>query len=169
MEREFEHQVRAARTLRIIFPTVFALSFLILYLTYSDLAGAALMMLTVSEALAGGAFFMFLFPNIMHGWEPEQTAKTPWSTKGGMSSQLVPTLVRTTGELDQSMSFAVHSSADDVEPASGTEPSENPKKSSKKALPTVIADKAFEIESPEPQLNFFLLPSPSGRSMSCGW
>ena len=66
---EFEHQVRAARTLRFVFPVVIALIFLILYLTYRDLADACLMMLTVPEALAGGAFFMFLFPKIMQGWD----------------------------------------------------------------------------------------------------
>jgi Cu(I)/Ag(I) efflux system membrane protein CusA/SilA len=65
---EFEHQVRAARTLRIVFPAVIALIFIILYLTYKDLADASLMMLAVPEALAGGAFFMFLFPKIMNGW-----------------------------------------------------------------------------------------------------
>src|SRR5439155_857545 len=59
---EFEHQVRAARTLRFVFPVVIALIFVILYLTYKDLADAALMMLAVPEALAGGAFFMYLFP-----------------------------------------------------------------------------------------------------------
>lgn len=66
---EFEHQVRAAKTLRIVFPIVILLIFVILYLTYNDLADAALMMLAVPEALAGGAFFMFLFPKIMNGWD----------------------------------------------------------------------------------------------------
>jgi Cu(I)/Ag(I) efflux system membrane protein CusA/SilA len=65
---EFEHQVRAARTLRFVFPVVIVLIFVILYLTYNDLADAALMMLAVPEALAGGAFFMFLFPKIVQGW-----------------------------------------------------------------------------------------------------
>ncbi|MBS0262416.1 MAG: efflux RND transporter permease subunit, partial [Planctomycetes bacterium] len=65
---EFEHQVRAARTLLFVFPTVLVLIFVILYLTYRDLADAALMMMAVPEALAGGAFFMFLFPKIMQGW-----------------------------------------------------------------------------------------------------
>ena len=65
---EFEHQVRAARTLRFVFPAVIVLIFVILYMTYHDLADAALMMLAVPEALAGGAFFMFLFPKIMQGW-----------------------------------------------------------------------------------------------------
>jgi Cu(I)/Ag(I) efflux system membrane protein CusA/SilA len=66
---EFEHQVRAAKALRFVFPAVIALIFIILYLTYQDLADAALMMLAVPEALAGGAFFQFLFPKIMHGWD----------------------------------------------------------------------------------------------------
>jgi Cu(I)/Ag(I) efflux system membrane protein CusA/SilA len=66
---EFEHQVRAARTLRFVFPAVIVLIFVILYLTYKDLLDACLMMLAVPEALAGGAFFMYLFPKIMHGWE----------------------------------------------------------------------------------------------------
>jgi Cu(I)/Ag(I) efflux system membrane protein CusA/SilA len=65
---EFEHQVRAAKTLRFVFPVVIALIFVILYLTYKDLADAGLMMLAVPEALAGGAFFQFLFPKIVHGW-----------------------------------------------------------------------------------------------------
>jgi Cu(I)/Ag(I) efflux system membrane protein CusA/SilA len=65
---EFEHQVRAARTLRIIFPVVLLLIFVILYLTYRDWTDAALMMMAVPEAIAGGVFFQFLFPKIVHGW-----------------------------------------------------------------------------------------------------
>src|SRR4029077_9051888 len=57
-----------ARTLRIIFPVVILLIFLILYLTYKDLMDAGLMMLAVPEALAGGVFFQVLFPKIVHGW-----------------------------------------------------------------------------------------------------
>jgi Cu(I)/Ag(I) efflux system membrane protein CusA/SilA len=66
---EFEHQVRAAKTLRFVFPAVIVLIFVILYLTYKDLADAGLMMLAVPEALAGGAFFQFVFPKILHGWD----------------------------------------------------------------------------------------------------
>jgi len=66
---EFEHQVRAAQTLRFVFPAVIALIFVILYLTYNDLADAVLMMLAVPEALAGGAFFMYIFPKIMNSWD----------------------------------------------------------------------------------------------------
>jgi copper/silver efflux system protein len=65
---EFEHQVRAARTLRFVFPVVIVLIFVILYLTYKDLADAGLMMLAVPEALAGGAFFQFFFPKLTQGW-----------------------------------------------------------------------------------------------------
>src|SRR4029450_987568 len=66
---EFEHQVRAAQTLRFVFPAVVLLIFVILYLTYHDLADATLMMLAVPEALAGGAFFMYLFPKVTQGWD----------------------------------------------------------------------------------------------------
>ncbi len=66
---EFEHQERAARTLRWVFPIVIVLIFIILYLTYHDLADAGLMMLAVPEALAGGAFFLYLFPKIVNGWD----------------------------------------------------------------------------------------------------
>jgi Cu(I)/Ag(I) efflux system membrane protein CusA/SilA len=65
---EFEHQVRAARTLLIIFPIVIVLIFVILYMTYKDFMDAVLMMLAVPEALAGGAFFLYLFPKIVNGW-----------------------------------------------------------------------------------------------------
>jgi Cu(I)/Ag(I) efflux system membrane protein CusA/SilA len=65
---QFEHQIRAANTLRWIFPAVILLIFVILYLTYKDLADAALMMLAVPEALAGGAFFLFLWPKL-RAWE----------------------------------------------------------------------------------------------------
>jgi Cu/Ag efflux pump CusA len=75
---EFEHQLRAARTLRVVFPAVILLIFLILYLTYKDFMDAGLMMLAVPEALAGGVFFQFLFPKILHGWDtPPQIFSNP--------------------------------------------------------------------------------------------
>jgi Cu(I)/Ag(I) efflux system membrane protein CusA/SilA len=58
---QFEHQVRAKRTLRIVFPAVLILIFVILYLTYHDLTHAALMMMAVPGALAGGVLFQALF------------------------------------------------------------------------------------------------------------
>jgi Cu(I)/Ag(I) efflux system membrane protein CusA/SilA len=77
---EFEHQVRAAKTLRIILPMVLVLIFVILYLTYNDLMDAFLMVLAVPEALAGGVFFQFLFPKLTHGWSspPEPFTLATW-------------------------------------------------------------------------------------------
>jgi Cu/Ag efflux pump CusA len=77
---EFEHQVRAAKTLRIILPMVLVLIFVILYLTYKDLVDAFLMVLAVPEALAGGVFFQFLFPKLTHGWStpPEPFTLAMW-------------------------------------------------------------------------------------------
>ncbi|OWK37678.1 efflux RND transporter permease subunit [Fimbriiglobus ruber] len=65
---EFEHQERAARTLKIVLPVVILVIFLLLYLTYHDFADAVLMMLAVPEALAGGAFFLYFFPKLVYGW-----------------------------------------------------------------------------------------------------
>jgi Cu/Ag efflux pump CusA len=77
---EFEHQVRAAKTLRIILPVTVVLIFVLLYLTYKDLLDAFLMVLAVPEALAGGVFFQFLFPKLTHGWSspPEPFTMAMW-------------------------------------------------------------------------------------------
>jgi Cu(I)/Ag(I) efflux system membrane protein CusA/SilA len=78
---QFEDQVRAARTLRVLWPAVFLLIFVILYLTYQDLGDAGLMMLAVPEALAGGIFFQFLFPKL-RAWDwgaaPEPFTVAVW-------------------------------------------------------------------------------------------
>jgi copper/silver efflux system protein len=58
---QFEHQVRAKKTLQVVFPAVILLIFIVLYLTYNDLMDAALMMMAVPEALVGGVFFLWLF------------------------------------------------------------------------------------------------------------
>jgi copper/silver efflux system protein len=58
---QFEHQVRAKKTLRIVFPAVLLLIFIILYMTYHDFAHAVLMMLAVPGALAGGVIFQTIF------------------------------------------------------------------------------------------------------------
>ncbi|HEY3319317.1 MAG TPA: efflux RND transporter permease subunit [Planctomycetota bacterium] len=58
---QFEHQVRAKKTLRVVFPAVLLLIFVILYITYNDFAHAVLMMLAVPGALAGGVIFQTLF------------------------------------------------------------------------------------------------------------
>jgi Cu(I)/Ag(I) efflux system membrane protein CusA/SilA len=58
---QFEHQVRTKRTMMVVFPAVALLIFIILYLTYNDLADAVLMMMAVPEALVGGILFLWLF------------------------------------------------------------------------------------------------------------
>jgi copper/silver efflux system protein len=57
----FEHQLRAQKTLRIVFPAVIATIILILYLTNRSWIDAFLMMTSVLGALAGGAIFQWLF------------------------------------------------------------------------------------------------------------
>lgn len=58
---QFEHQVRAKRTLMIIMPIVVLIIFVLLYITYHDFVDAALMMLAVPGAVAGGVLFQYLF------------------------------------------------------------------------------------------------------------
>ena len=56
----FEHEQRARRTMLAVVPIVLALIFGLLYWTYRDLADAALMMLAVPGAVAGGVVFQWL-------------------------------------------------------------------------------------------------------------
>ncbi|QEH35641.1 Cation efflux system protein CusA [Aquisphaera giovannonii] len=67
---QFEHEVRARRTLSILMPTVLLIILGILYWTYHDLADAALMVLAVPGAIAGGVFFQWLlgFPFSVTVW-----------------------------------------------------------------------------------------------------
>ena len=59
---QFEHQLRAKRTLSIIFPIVIVLIFVILYVTYHDFMDSVLVMgLAVPGAIAGGVLFQYLF------------------------------------------------------------------------------------------------------------
>jgi Cu(I)/Ag(I) efflux system membrane protein CusA/SilA len=58
---QFEHEQRARNTLTLILPLVIGLIFLVLWLTYHDLADAVLMMMAVPGALAGGVFAQWLF------------------------------------------------------------------------------------------------------------
>lgn len=58
---QFEHQVRAKRTLTVIVPIVVLLIFVLLYVTYHDFADASLMMLAVPGAVAGGVLFQYFF------------------------------------------------------------------------------------------------------------
>ncbi len=58
---QFENQVRARKTMQIVFPAVVLVIFVILFLTYNDFIDAVLMMMCVPEALVGGIFFLWLF------------------------------------------------------------------------------------------------------------
>jgi Cu(I)/Ag(I) efflux system membrane protein CusA/SilA len=58
---QFEHQVRAKKTLQIIFPLVILLIFIILYMTFRDVRDALLIILAVPGALVGGVIFQSLF------------------------------------------------------------------------------------------------------------
>lgn len=54
---QFEHQVRAEKTLRIVFPAVVLIIFVILYMTYKDLPDTLMMFLSVPGAIAGASIF----------------------------------------------------------------------------------------------------------------
>jgi Cu(I)/Ag(I) efflux system membrane protein CusA/SilA len=58
---QFEHQVRARKTLTVIFPLVVLLIFVILYMTFNDVRDALLIILAVPGALVGGVIFQSLF------------------------------------------------------------------------------------------------------------
>ncbi|HET6575918.1 MAG TPA: efflux RND transporter permease subunit [Fimbriiglobus sp.] len=67
---QFEHQERAGRTLAVAVPVVIGLIVLILWWTYRDLADAALMLLAVPGALAGGVVLQWLlgYPLSVASW-----------------------------------------------------------------------------------------------------
>jgi Cu(I)/Ag(I) efflux system membrane protein CusA/SilA len=58
---QFQHEVRARNTLLVVVPLVIGLIFLILWLTYRDLADALLILPAVMGAVAGGIVFQWLF------------------------------------------------------------------------------------------------------------
>jgi Cu(I)/Ag(I) efflux system membrane protein CusA/SilA len=57
---EFENQIRAAQTLRVIVPTVLLVIFMLLYLVYGNAREAAHVILAVPFALSGGVFLQYL-------------------------------------------------------------------------------------------------------------
>ncbi|MSU20157.1 MAG: efflux RND transporter permease subunit, partial [Pedosphaera sp.] len=57
---QYENQLRAQRTLRIIVPTVLFIIFLLLYVVYGNLKEAAHVILAVPFALTGGVFLQYL-------------------------------------------------------------------------------------------------------------
>jgi Cu(I)/Ag(I) efflux system membrane protein CusA/SilA len=58
---QFENQIRARRTMQVVFPAVFLLIFVILYITSNDFVDSVLMMMAVPEAMVGGVLFLWLF------------------------------------------------------------------------------------------------------------
>ena len=56
---EFENQIRAAKTLRVIVPAVLFIIFLLLYLVYHNAKEAAHVILAVPFALSGGVFLQY--------------------------------------------------------------------------------------------------------------
>lgn len=57
---DFENQIRAAKTLRLIVPSVLFIIFLLLYLVYHDAREAAHVIMAVPFALSGGVFLQYL-------------------------------------------------------------------------------------------------------------
>jgi Cu(I)/Ag(I) efflux system membrane protein CusA/SilA len=57
---EFENQIRAGRTLRIIVPATLFIIFLLLYIVYRNIREAAHVILAVPFALSGGVFLQYL-------------------------------------------------------------------------------------------------------------
>jgi copper/silver efflux system protein len=58
---QFEHQIRAQKTLTIVFPIVVLVIFVILFMTYKDVADTLMMFLSVPGALAGAAIFQAIW------------------------------------------------------------------------------------------------------------
>lgn len=58
---QFEHQMRAQKTLTVVFPMVVLIIFVILYMTYKDFSDTLMMFLAVPGAVAGGALFQYLW------------------------------------------------------------------------------------------------------------
>jgi len=56
---QWENQIRANRTLKLILPVVLVIIFLVLYFTYRSFKDSVLTMITVPFALVGGAFMVY--------------------------------------------------------------------------------------------------------------
>jgi Cu(I)/Ag(I) efflux system membrane protein CusA/SilA len=57
---QYEHKVRAQRTLTYIMPVVFLIIFVLLYFTFKDYLEALVVMLSVPFALIGGVYMVFI-------------------------------------------------------------------------------------------------------------
>ena len=58
---QWENQIRANKTLRMILPVVIVIIFLILYFTYHSMKEALITMITVPFALIGGIFMVYFY------------------------------------------------------------------------------------------------------------
>ena len=58
---QWENQLRANKTLKVIMPVVIAIIFLVLYMTYHSMKEALISMITVPFALIGGVYGVYLF------------------------------------------------------------------------------------------------------------
>lgn len=58
---QYENQIRAANTLKIIIPIVFVIIFLVLYMVYKSIREAFFSIITVPFALIGGVFMIYFY------------------------------------------------------------------------------------------------------------
>ena len=58
---QYEHQMRAKKTLQFLVPIVIVIMFLVLYITYTSFVDAIIIMITVPTALTGGLIFQFIW------------------------------------------------------------------------------------------------------------
>ncbi|MBS1574687.1 MAG: efflux RND transporter permease subunit [Bacteroidetes bacterium] len=58
---QWENQIRANRTLKMILPVVFLIIFMVLYITYHSLKESLITMITVPFALIGGVFMVYFY------------------------------------------------------------------------------------------------------------
>jgi Cu(I)/Ag(I) efflux system membrane protein CusA/SilA len=57
---QYEHQMRAKKTLQFLVPVVIVIMFLVLYITYTSFIDAIIIMVTVPTALTGGMILQFI-------------------------------------------------------------------------------------------------------------
>jgi Cu(I)/Ag(I) efflux system membrane protein CusA/SilA len=58
---QYEHQMRAKKTLQLVVPIVIVIMFMVLYITYNSFADALIIMLAVPTALTGGMIFLYFW------------------------------------------------------------------------------------------------------------
>lgn len=58
---QYEHQMRAKKTLQFLVPIVIVIMFIVLYITYNTFTDAIIIMMTVPTALTGGMIFQFIW------------------------------------------------------------------------------------------------------------